>query len=71
MKTKIRTDKNTVVHVQKEPTDPICLRASIGGTRKLGYYITFRGDDWDDVEEMLEHALKAYKQVKAARARQN
>lgn len=43
------------VKVQRFPNDPLCLRVSIGGGRKIGgYYCTYRGTR----KEMIE-ALEA------------
>lgn len=47
------------VHVEKLPDDPICLRASIGGTAKDGYYLNYRGDD-ADIRAMLYVCLDAF-----------
>ncbi len=32
------------ITIKKEPTDPLALRASIGGNEKVGYYCVYRGD---------------------------
>jgi hypothetical protein len=32
------------VKIIKEPDDPICPRASCGGTDAIGYYLVYRGD---------------------------
>lgn len=32
------------VAVIKLPDDPICARASIGGSQQIGFYCTYRGD---------------------------
>jgi hypothetical protein len=46
----------THVTLQHLPDDPICLRASIGGSREEGYYCMFRGDQ-KAVLAMLETVL--------------
>lgn len=56
----IKNKNQTSVKITKEKTDPICLRASIGGTKSDGYYVVFRGDNMDDIESMLVETLKAY-----------
>lgn len=58
MKIKINKTK-----ISKEPTDPLCLRASIGGTKNLGYYLVFRGDDMQEIEDMLTETLEAFKEA--------
>lgn len=52
------------VRITKEKTDPICLRASIGGDAKKGYYLVFRGDNPQDIENMLSDVLNAFKKAK-------
>lgn len=52
------------VKIIKEPTDPICLRVSMGGTKKVGYYLVFRGDNMEDIEEMLSETLEAFKKAR-------
>lgn len=44
------------VAVSKLPDDPLCLRASIGGTAAIGYYLTYRGP-LADVVPMLRDVL--------------
>jgi hypothetical protein len=46
----------THVTLQHLPNDPICLRASIGGDEKRGYYCTFRGNQ-QEVIAMIETVL--------------
>lgn len=46
------------VTITRQAADPLCLRASIGGTAKMGYYCMFRGDQ-GEVLAMLEEVLKA------------
>jgi hypothetical protein len=38
--------------VQRLPDDPLCLRISIGGNEKLGYYCVFRGDQKEVIETL-------------------
>lgn len=52
------------VKIIKEPTDPICLRVSMGGTKKVGYYLVFRGDSMEDIQEMLSETLEAFKKAR-------
>jgi hypothetical protein len=44
------------VKLQRLPDDPICIRASIGGDDRIGYYCLFRGDQ-AKVIEMIEMVL--------------
>jgi hypothetical protein len=44
-----------LVKIIKQPDDPLCCRASIGGDPDIGYYLTFRGN--------REDVLKALKIV--------
>lgn len=46
------------VQITRRPDDPLCLRASIGGTEKSGYYCLFRGNQ-EQVLAMLELVLVA------------
>ena len=57
----IQTKDNNQVFIQKKRTDPLCMRASIGGSAEKGYYCTFRADNIDQVEEMLTTVLEAFK----------
>jgi hypothetical protein len=41
------------IKISRLPNDPLCLRASIGGDAKMGYYLLFRGDQ-KKVLEMLK-----------------
>lgn len=41
------------VAILKSPDDPACLRASVGGTEEIGYYLNYRGK-LDDVLRMLD-----------------
>lgn len=40
----------------KKEDDPIALRASIGGTKEIGFYCVFRGNKMD-VIDMIEKVL--------------
>lgn len=51
------------VKIIKEPDDPLCLRASIGGNKEMGYYITYRGD-LKEVRVMLKEVLRATDLIK-------
>jgi len=48
------------VRIIKEADDPICVRASIGGHPKIGYYLVYRGDV-EDVVETVERVLTELK----------
>lgn len=50
---------NTPVQIQHEENDPICLRASIGGRKDDGFYITYRGDR-KEVLNLLRAVIKAF-----------
>jgi hypothetical protein len=53
-------DGATVVFVKKELED--VLRASIGGTPEVGFYLTYRGEI-ADVISMLSHVLECARKV--------
>jgi hypothetical protein len=46
--------------VRKLPDDPMCLRASLGGSAAEGYYVVYRGSE-SDVERLLVAALEAFR----------
>lgn len=48
----------TDVKIIKSMHDPVCLRASVGGTEKIGYYLNYRGP-LKDIIEMLEKTVEA------------
>ncbi len=48
------------IELIQKPTDPICTRASIGGSPEIGFYCIFRGDK-PQVIECLEAILKGLK----------
>lgn len=52
------TVNDVPVRVTKLPDDPLCLRASLGGTAEMGYYLSFRGDR-EQVQRLLGAALAA------------
>lgn len=64
MKLKLKTKSGKFISFTKEKTDPLALRVSLGGTPEVGYYMVFRGDDMNQVEEMLTEALESFKQAK-------
>lgn len=39
-----KTSNGKRFKIVKEKDDPMCLRVSLGGSKKDGYYLTFRGD---------------------------
>jgi len=43
------------VRIIRGPTDPLCVRISVGGTEEVGYYCVFRGN--------LAAAIKATEQA--------
>lgn len=51
---------STRVKITKEPDDPLCLRASIGGWAGQGYYLVYRGRA-ELIVPMLERVLEALK----------
>lgn len=60
--TKSSTGKR--IKIMKEPDDPKCLRVSMGGSKKDGYYLVFRGDI-SEIEEMVEETHKAITKAKS------
>lgn len=53
----------TTFAISREPQDPIgVLRASIGGTPVVGFYLVFRGDP-ADVLKMLEAVTEEARRV--------
>ena len=46
----------TIFAFSREPDDPTALRASIGGSELLGYYLVFRGEP-DATLAMLREVL--------------
>jgi hypothetical protein len=52
------------VKISKEKTDPLCLRVSVGGTKEVGYYLVYRGDNEQKIEDMLVATLKAFKEMR-------
>lgn len=52
--------------VKEEEPDPLCLRASIGGSEKDGYYLVFRGNVLE-IENMLEDTLSAFRKARVLR----
>lgn len=56
--------KGQKIKIKKESTDPMCMRASIGGLKKEGYYLVFRGDNLNDIEEMLKETYEAFIEAK-------
>lgn len=44
--------------IEREEDDPLCLRASIGGSEEDGYYLIFRGDP-EKVSSMLNRVATA------------
>lgn len=57
----IKNKQNRDIKIVKEPTDPQCMRVSMGGTKKDGFYLTYRADEMNDVELMLKECLEAFK----------
>ena len=60
----VKNKKNRKIKIIKEPTDPQCMRVSIGGLKKEGYYLVFRGDSMEDIELMLTETLEAFKEAR-------
>lgn len=49
----------THVMVRKLEDDPICPRASFGGTPEEGFYLTYRGDE-ETVRNLIAKCMVAY-----------
>ena len=64
MKITIQNKKGQKIKIIKEETDPICLRASIGGRKEDGYYLVYRGDNLDEIEEMLKEVYECFADAK-------
>ena len=60
MEITIKNKHKRKIKIFKKPTDPLCMRVSIGGLKSEGYYLTFRGDNMDDIQSMLEETLEAF-----------
>ena len=60
----VKNKKNRKIKIIKEPTDPQCMRVSIGGLKKEGYYLVFRGDSMEDIEAMLTETLEAFQEAR-------
>ncbi len=60
----LKTKSGRAIKIKKEPTDPRCMRASVGGTKKEGYYLVYRGDNLKEIEEMLTETLEAFKRAR-------
>lgn len=56
-------ENGRITKIIKEPDDPLCLRVSIGGTPKTGYYLVYRGDP-EQIETMLTEMLKSFRTFK-------
>ena len=52
--------EDPLVVLQRKDDDPICLRASLGGSDRIGYYCVFRGDK-EEVIACIEEVLAALK----------
>ena len=63
MKITVINKKGQKIKIMQEPTDPQCMRASIGGLKEEGYYLVFRGDNLNDIEEVYEAFFEAKKQT--------
>ncbi len=50
-----KTTNKKPFKIVKESDDPLCQRVSLGGTKKEGYYLVFRGDI-EDIEDMIHEA---------------
>lgn len=55
-----------LIKIIKQPDDPLCCRASAGGTSEAGYYLTFRGDV-DQVLKCLKAVTEALEWAKAGK----
>lgn len=63
MKITFKTAKGIPIKIKRETTDPICMRASIGGNAFMGYYLVFRGEDMQEIEDMLIDCTEGFKQA--------
>lgn len=63
MKITFKTSKGIPIKISREKTDPICMKASIGGNEQYGYYLVFRGDSMQEMEQMLIDTTEAFKQA--------
>ena len=50
---------NIITKIIKEENDPLCLRASIGGTKENGFYIVYRGNE-NEILEMLQEIKNGF-----------
>lgn len=64
MEITVKNKENRTIKIIKEPTDTQCMRASIGGGKEAGYYLVYRGDSMEDVEDMLSETLEAFKEAR-------
>lgn len=58
----VKNKQGRKIKITREKVDPICMRVSIGGTSKDGYYLVFRGENMQDIEDMLTETLEAFKE---------
>ena len=58
-----KTENNKPFKITKAKDDPYCLRVSLGGTKKDGYYLVFRGNIIE-VSEMMDEAQKLFAKAK-------
>ena len=56
--------KGQNIKITQETTDPLCMRASIGGLKDQGYYLVFRGDNLNDIENMLKETYEAFSEAR-------
>lgn len=56
-----------VVHITRQPDDPIALRISAGGNDVVGFYVVYRGNP-DEIIRCMEECLAAMKKLREARA---
>ena len=56
--------KGQRILITQEETDPLCMRASIGGLKNEGYYLVFRGNNLKDIEDMLGETYRAFSEAR-------
>jgi len=56
--------KGQNIKITQEATDPLCMRVSIGGLKDQGYYLVFRGDNLNDIENMLKETYEAFSEAR-------
>jgi hypothetical protein len=71
LKISFRTSSGTMIKITREDADPLAMRASIGGRKSLGYYLVFRCENMQEMENMLVDTTEAFKQAHKRYKEQN